>query len=226
MVENYSHFLAELEKWGCIPMSQEIPGLPALASLCPEYLWHTGDPDSDPWMFRTRIAAEKKGAYGCLLGGRKAFVSASFFPVAYAACRVSFSMDERYEAGLTSWEVYRMYRLFRERRVLATFGVRELLQGEMKHSAQDRALIVLQREWIITVIDGVRKLNRSGEPYGWNVNLYGWMEDWAPEEWRRTSERISQTVARRSWLRRYEDIAPDFSWEDFCRMMAWDVRGC
>lgn len=61
----------------------------------PEENWHTGDPDTDPWCWKDKVAEEKQIAFGCILGGYKGFVSARMYSVFYTAFHPKEHMEER-----------------------------------------------------------------------------------------------------------------------------------
>ncbi|MEE4195172.1 MAG: hypothetical protein V2J07_08240, partial [Anaerolineae bacterium] len=50
-------------------------------------------------------------------------------------------------------------------------------------SAVDTAIRDLQHEYYITIDGSERKRNAKGEPYGWPVNRYARVVDWAPKGW-------------------------------------------
>jgi len=60
-------------------LSNILPDFPSLIKETPKEIWHTGDPDTDPWCWKDRAAEEKQIAFGCILGGHKGFVSSRLY---------------------------------------------------------------------------------------------------------------------------------------------------
>jgi hypothetical protein len=184
MLTNYEEFVARVESLGFIALSHILKGLPSLGGETAESLWHTGL-DSDPWRWKDRAAEEKRLAYGCILGGYKGFVSQRMYPIFYAAYHPTRSMPERWTSGTVNQRTWRLWQLFEQRGALTTSQVRQALGVSRKQggSAVDAALRQLQHEYYITVDGSERKISAKGEFYGWPVNRYCRVEDWAPTGW-------------------------------------------
>ena len=184
MLNNYNYFVARAEALGFMALSQILPGLPSLGAETIESSWHTGLA-TDPWQWKDRAAAEKCLAYGCILGGHKGFVTQRMYPIFYAAFHPTLSMPERWASGTINQTTWQLWQLFEERSVLTTSQARQALGANRKQgaSAVDSALKQLQREYYITVDGNERKISTKGEFYGWPVNRYRRVEDWAPAGW-------------------------------------------
>jgi hypothetical protein len=76
--------------------------------------------------------------------------------------------------------------------------VRQTLGTSRKQgaSAVDTAIQQLQREYYITVDGNERKVNAKGEFYGWPVNRYRRVVDWAPAGWLDSAKDWSTEEAR------------------------------
>jgi hypothetical protein len=177
-------FLTRVEALGFMALSQILPGLPSLGGETAENLWHTGLA-TDPWQWKDRAAEEKRLAYGCILGGHKGFVTPRMYPIFYAAFHPTFSMPERWASGTLNQTTWQLWQLFEERALLTTSQARQALGASSKQAARavDTALQQLQREYYITVDGNERKISAKGVPYGWPVNRYRRVEDWAPAGW-------------------------------------------
>jgi hypothetical protein len=184
MLTNYDDFVARVEALGFMALSRLLTGLPSLGDETTESLWHTGL-DTDPWRWKDRVAEEKRLAYGCILGGHKGFVTQRMYPIFYAAFHPTLSMPERWASGTVNQRTWRLWQLFEERGTLNTSQVRRALGVSRKQgaSAVDTAIQQLQHEYYITVDGNERKISAKGEFYGWPVNRYCRVVDWAPASW-------------------------------------------
>jgi len=180
----YSDFLERVEKLGFMALSNVLPGFPSLGSETSRNQWHTGL-DTDPWLWKDRAAQEKSLAYGCILGGHKGFVTQRMYPLFYAAFHPAQSMPERWSAGTLNQTVWRLWQLYEEKGTLNISQVRQTMGVNRKRggSALDAAIVQLQREYFITVDGTDRKISAKGEFYGWPVNRYSRVGDWAPSGW-------------------------------------------
>ncbi len=193
----YRDFLERVNEIGFMPFSNIVEGLPSLTDETSDEQWHTGDWESDPWCWKDRAAEEKKLAYGCILGGHKGFVSPSLYSIFYTAYHPSDSMEDRRAAGLVSPATWELWRLFGERTSLSTSNIRRGLGATSKKGAgpADRATRELQRYYYITLSGRTHRMDKYGKPYGWAINLFERVVDWAPAEWLGKSASWSQPEA-------------------------------
>jgi hypothetical protein len=180
----YEDFIARVELLGFMALSHILPGLPSLGDETAQSLWHTGL-DTDPWRWKDRVAEEKRLAYGCILGRHKGFVTQSMYPIFYAAFHPTLSMPERWAGGTVNQRTWQLWQLFEEKGTLNISQVRQTLgaSGKQGTSAVDTAIQQLQREYYITIDGNDRKVSAKGEFYGWPVNRYRRVVDWAPTGW-------------------------------------------
>ncbi len=197
MLTTYTDFIARVEELGFMSLSPILPGFPSLGDETPEALWHTGL-DTDPWRWKDRAAEEKRLAYGCILGGHKGFVTQRMYPIFHAAFHPLMPMPERWASGTVKQRTWQLWQLFEERSTLTTGQIRQALGVSRKRgaSAVDAAIQQLQHEFYITGAGSERKLNAKGEPYGWAVNRYQRVEDWAPAGWLDEAQDWSPEEAR------------------------------
>lgn len=184
LLTTYEEFIARVESLGFMALSNLLPGMPSLGDETAESLWHTGL-DTDPWRWKDRAAEEKRLAYGCILGGYKGFVTQRMYPIFYAAFHPSLSMGERWANGSVSQVAYRIWQLFEANSTLSISQVRKAMDVSRKlgASAVDTAIQQLQHEYYITVAGNERKISAKGEFYGWPINRYQRVMDWAPAGW-------------------------------------------
>jgi hypothetical protein len=184
MLTTYNDFIARVESLGFMALSHILPGLPSLGDETTESLWHTGL-DTDPWRWKDRVAEEKRLAYGCILGRNKGFVTQRMYPIFYAAFHPTLSMPERWASGTINQRTWRLWQLFEEKGTLNISQVRRTMGVSRKQgaSAVDTAIRQLQHEYYITVDGNERKVSAKGEFYGWPVNRYCRVVDWAPVSW-------------------------------------------
>jgi hypothetical protein len=184
VLATYEEFIARVETLGFMPLSLILSGFPSLGGETAEDRWHTGL-ETDPWRWKDRAAQEKRLAYGCILGGHKGFVTRRMYPYFYAAYHPTTPMPDRWAAGTVNQMTWRIWQLFEECDTFNISQVRQALGVSRKQgaSAADSAIQKLQHEYYITVDGNERKLNASGEPYGWAVNRYRRVVEWAPVGW-------------------------------------------
>ncbi len=182
MLKTYDDFLAYAESVGVLAFSGKfLPGFPKLDALTAPSQWHTGDETTDPWQWKDRAAAEKRLAFGNILGGRKGFIAPSMYPLFYSACRPDGELGDLYRDGLIKKTVMDVYALFGGEKSLDTSEIRRTLGVTKKDgaSAVDAAVVTLQRLFYITVCGNRRKVSADGVEYGWPANTYCLTSDWA-----------------------------------------------
>jgi hypothetical protein len=222
MLTTYEEFLARVEALGFMPLSTLLPGLPSLGDETAESQWHTGL-DTDPWRWKDRAAEEKRLAYGCILGGHKGFVTQRMYPIFYAAFHPALSMPERWANGTVSQLTWRLWQLFEENGTLNISQVRKALgaSGKQGASALDTAVQQLQHEYYLTVDGNDRKVSAKGEFYGWPVNRYRRVPDWAPAGWLEGVEDWSAQEARELILDDGAAMAEDVNRRDLAKKFGW-----
>ena len=195
---HYNDFINRVEELGFMAFSDILPGFPSLSGGTPKEIWHTGDPDSDPWSWKDKAADEKKLAFGCILGGHKGFVAPRLYSLFYAAYHPEEHMEERRAAGHVSETVWQLWQLFEGKRLLNTSDIRQEMGVTQKKggSKVDRAIQELQQHYYITVAGSRRKTDKFGQPYGWPANVYDKVGLWAPPEWLKPEAGLSSYEAK------------------------------
>jgi len=197
ILNTYEEFVERVNHLGFMAFSSMLPGFPSLDRETRPEQWHTGDPQTDPWCWKDRAAKERKLAFGCLLGGHKGFISQELYPYFYVACHPQEDIEERWFEGRVSLVEWQVWQLLCQGGEPDTGEIRRAMGVTKKQGAGkvDSALKELQRCFYITVSGNRRKVSRWGEPYGWAINTYLRVSDWAPESWLRGADRISREEA-------------------------------
>lgn len=196
-------------------------GLPNLTGETPGRIWHTGDAQTDPWCWKDRAAKEKKLAFGCILGGHKGFIAPWMYPSFLAACRPEGSMEERRCDGLVSQAAWELWKLFKGSRELDTGEIRRKLGVSKKKgcSRADSAVSELQQYFYITVTGSRQRIGRDGQPYGWHINTYEKVDDWAPAEWFAGRPAMRREDAIETILDRAAEICENIDTDKLARIL-------
>jgi hypothetical protein len=202
LLSKYEDFLDRVDELGFMSFSNIMPGLPSLSRETPSGIWHTGDHETDPWRWKDRAAEDKKLAFGCILGGHKGFIAARMYPLFYKAFHPQEHMEERRAAGQLNQTVWQLWQLFETKTLMDTGDVRRYLEVTKKKGAGrvDAAITELQKTFNITVAGSRQKLDKFGQPYGWHINIYDRVENWAPEGWLSLNAGINVEDAREAIL--------------------------
>jgi hypothetical protein len=196
ILNTYNEFIERVNELGYMALSDILPGFPAVTAETRKEAWHTGDIDTDPWCWKDRAAEEKQLAFGCILGGNKGFVSSAMYPYFYTCFRPADTMEYMWQQGVVGLEVKGLWKLFEGKTLLNTSDIRhEMGVGKKGGSKVDGAIVELQKQYFITVAGNRRKLNKSGEPYGWPANVYDRVENWAPTDWLAECTDLDKTEA-------------------------------
>jgi hypothetical protein len=185
MLMNYTEFLQRVEELGFMALSRGPDGFPSLSDETPAANWHTGDRETDPWVWKDRAAQEKRAAYGCILGGNKGFISGRFYAAFYAACHSPHAMQDRWLAGEINQTTWQLWQLFQHKSLLTTSEVRREMGVTASKGASrvDSAVVMLQKEFILTIAGSRKKVSKAGREYGWANNTLDRVVNWAPDDW-------------------------------------------
>ena len=172
MIDTYERFLQRVDENGFMTFTNNPWGSASLEREVLGSVWGDTLPDP-PWSWKNRIAAQKKGLYGHVLGGRLAFVSMEWVPVFFAALRPERDIEERYADGLVEHLAVRTMRELRAMPCAASYQLRASLglQGKEKGKLE-HALRKLEQEMYVSIGGSVQKMNKKGQPYGWQINEF------------------------------------------------------
>lgn len=197
----YNYFIEKVNELGFITPFSEGTGADGQS--------FTGDPDTDPWLWKERAAREKKLAYGSFFNGKKGYIAPRFYSIFVDAFRPYKSIEERYESGKLGryeWEFWNL--LNKENRPLGTHEYRAMIGVTAKdgRSALDAAIVRLQMTFDVTTIGNVDMLDKNGNPYNQSVG-YDKIENWAPNEWMEMNPRMEHEEALEIIFRQAEKIS-------------------
>ena len=199
----YSDFIESVNELGFLTpnMPNVVPG---------EQFW-TNDPDTDPWLWKTRVAEEKKLIYGSFFNGKKGYIAPRFYSIFIDAFRPHKSMAERYESGKLGQYEWKFWNLLEnEGRALGTHEYRSMLGVTAKdgRSALDAAVIRLQLTFDIVTTGNVDMLDKHGKPYNQSV-AYNKVENWMPQGWMDINPKMEHEEAIEAIYRQAEKIGAD-----------------
>lgn len=222
MLTNYQEFVARVEALGFMALSPLLPGFPSLGGETPESLWHTGL-ETDPWRWKDRASAEKRLAYGCLLGGHKGFIAQRLYPIFFAAFHPLPTMPERWATGTVNPSLFQLWQLFEKEGTLNLSQLRKILgvSRQQGASALDASIQQLQHEYYITVDGNIRKVSSKGEFYGWPVICYSRVMDWAPAGWLDSAKDWSAAEARELILEAGLAMSDGVNRKDLAKKLGW-----
>ena len=221
MLNHYTDFINRVEDLGFMFLSDIIPGLPSVSNETHENQWHTGDPDTDPWQWKDRAAAEKQLAFGCLLGGNKGFISPRMYPYFLQAFQLKTDLEEVWVSGMLRPAVWEVWQYFEADGILSTSEIHKAWKasGKKGTAAADGALRELQMLFLVTTAGNKQRQDRFGQPFGWPSLLYEKTDDWIPESWKAGMEPISPMEARQTILSAGIAMAPMIGKEGIAKLL-------
>jgi hypothetical protein len=174
MIRNYQDFLTTLLAAGFAMAGGRSEGIYAVVPFSwtdrpqdeTSIRWHTGDPDTDPWVWRMRVLAERTDiAYGKFFFRKGGYITRDWYPFFLAARRDGRDFESAYRMGTISREARQIYQAIRERGRLPMHELRR--QTGLKGALAERALVDLQMGLFVTVCGEAQKVSPQGAPCGW-----------------------------------------------------------
>lgn len=219
-ISTYEEAVALIHKVGFMPLSNNRFGFISLEGVTEEKNWHTGEP-VDPWLWKDRIAFEKKASYSRIMDRRLSFVDIDFYPYVISAYKSPLSIQDRYEDGLLSPMALSIFKCLNNERPLSTSELKERLSITKENSSRfDNGMSELQCGFDITVFGASKKVNKQGQPYGWLISEYTTVEQWAPDEIFKKAVEIPRSDAIEKILSRVKSIAPDLSGKELQKFLS------
>ncbi len=186
MIQNFSDFCAALEQCGFSMGGGNAKGIYAVIPYSWEnqdavqspIKWHTGNPETDPWEWRMRVLEERQDiAYSKVFFRASGFITGEWYPYFYAVRRRGQTFEEAYESGAVSHTAKRIYDVAAGGEV-ALHDLKRLGGFTREENPRfERALTELQMGLFLTMSGRTQKLNKQGEPYGWNSTVFTTVED-------------------------------------------------
>lgn len=191
MVNSFSEFCAELLKSGFSMGGGNAKGIYAVIPFgwksydpdCP-IVWHTGDPETDPWEWRMRVLEERDDiAYGKVFFGASGYITREWYPFFLAVRRQGMVFDEWYDEGKASPLERQIYEAVSENGQIALHDLKQACGIRREDASRfDRALVSLQKSMFLTMCGRTQKKNKYGESYGWNSTVLCTVEDFWKED--------------------------------------------
>lgn len=178
MISSYDEFIPALKEYGFMLFLGRTPLL-KLSDLTDERGWFTGEEGSDPWEWKRMLVERRDGAYAKIRAGQNMLIAPEWHKMFIAAFSSRESLEERYESGEISAELFRLHRLFEERPVWSRHELTR--ETGFKKSALEKALNGLQQEMAITVSGEVQRVTDKFSPVGWRSMEYTRIDVWTPE---------------------------------------------
>lgn len=179
-VRRYEQAIDVINKIGFMPLSKNPFGYISLEGITDFSCWHTGS-DNDPWIWKDKIALEKKAAYTKLFSYKPMFISWEWYSIFMSFFRPKENPDELYEKGELSLYAKQIYNLLKGTGSLNTHEIKCLLNAQHEKTKFENALNELQARMFITVCGASQKKNKEGIPYGWFITKYALVEEWIDE---------------------------------------------
>ena len=220
MIQNYDDFIRELWQVGFSgAVGGRDDGVFALfrygwgAEEETGIVWHTGDPDTDPWEWRMRVLEERNDiAYGKLFFNKAGYITKEWYPYFLAARRGNSTFEEEYEDGRFSRFAKRIYDTVVRHESLALQDIKRL--GGFKRedkSKFDSALTELQMGMFLTMSGRQQKRNYKGEISGWSSTMFCTVESFFGEDVFDEAAEISAEKATSKIAERIYSLNPQAS---------------
>jgi len=198
MINNYDDFIAQLLNAGFSMGAGNDEGVFALLSHnwdnTPEdclLQWHTGDADTDPWVWRMRVLDERDDvAYSKFFFKKSGYITREWYPYFLAARRGGRTFDEAYADGTMSQYAKRIYHAVAENGALPLDEIKR--QGGFSRDEKpkfDGALVELQMRLYLTMCGQAQKISQNGGEYGWSSTVFCTTENfWGEDVFRQAAE--------------------------------------
>jgi len=157
-------------------------------------IWHTGDPETDPWEWRIRVLQERNDvAYGKMFFRKGGFITRKWYPYFLAVRRKGMDFDTEYESGAVSYFAKRIYEAVREYGHTPYHEIKRLGRFSREDNSRfERALVELQMKLYLTISGEQPKTSANGVEYGWPSTVFCTTEMfWGGEVFAEADEMIS-----------------------------------
>jgi len=200
---NYDEFIERVNEAGfCTPFANYI------GSDADEQSY-SGDPDTDPRVWRTRATQEKKLACGYYFNGKPGYVAPYYASIFVDAFRPRMTMEERYESGKLNhceWLIWTI--LIGARRPLGWHEIWQYAGIKTKDERRllEAALKRLQMSFDVTISGEIDMTSKTGEVYAQCIG-YELFDTWVPAEWMKMNPRMEHKEALEIIFRQAEKIS-------------------
>ncbi|MDR0326514.1 MAG: hypothetical protein LBI19_10545 [Oscillospiraceae bacterium] len=207
MIRNYADFIAALLEAGFSgAIGGKDDGVFALfrygwgADAETGIEWHTGNPDTDPWEWRTRVLDERDDiAYGKVFSKKAGYITKEWYPYFLAARRGGKSFYDEYADGTASHFAKRIYDAVADNGSLPLDEIKRRAGFYRADKAKfDAALNELQMKLYLTMCGKETKLSQTGGEYGWSSTVFCTVETfWPPEVFAKAAEMDGDEAAEK-----------------------------
>jgi hypothetical protein len=228
IIKNYNDFIAALQNAGFSMGGGNSEGIYAIIpwgwNEQPPYetpiVWHTENPETDPWEWRMRVLNERKDiAYSKLFFKKSGFITKEWYPYFLAARRGGISFEEAYENGTISYSAKHIYDAVAANGTLPLHVIKEKAGFKKEDkSAFDRALTELQMRMFLTICGKQAMLSPMGSAScsptrpGWPSTVFCTTEHFFGEAVFDEADKITATEAIekiKSQIKKLNPIAED-----------------
>ncbi len=192
MVKNFQEFCSELIRCGFSMGGGNDKGIFAIidydwkeqSNIETPVMWHTGDPETDPWEWRIRVLRERSDiAYAKVFFKASGYITKPWYADFICARRGKKDYNSMYSDGEITEMSAAVYDIISRYDALPMHEIKSLGGFSGVDSAKfDKAITELQMKMLITMCGAVRKKNKNGEEYGWNSTIMCTVESFWKDE--------------------------------------------
>ncbi len=147
-------------------------------TLCDQFadniVWHTGNPDTDPWEWRIRVLEERNDiAYAKLFFKKGGYIKRDHYAQFMAIRRPYSSVHAAYAEGMLDAYAKRLCEAIAHAGAIPIHELKKLF-GVTRENAWrfERALVELQMSLYITICGNRQKISSDGASYGWHSTMF------------------------------------------------------
>lgn len=171
-VQSLSDLEGLIRYTGFLPLfTCSIPGF-SVEENCHPAVWFQDEAEG-PWEWRSMIAEKGEIFYGKFAENKAVFVHRDWFPALCNYRRNGYDFDTRYELGMAARREHAVMDLLsQEESLLSPDLKRRAGFGKGGHKGFDQVMTELQMQTYVCIRSFDQRLNKQGQPYGWNVTRY------------------------------------------------------
>ena len=171
-VQSMADLEALIRYTGFLPLFRcSIPGFSVEENVHPSVWFQDGV--EGPWEWRGRIAQKGEIFYGKFAENKAAFVHRDWFASLCNYRRNGYDFDTLYELGMANRKAHGIITLLSERRSMLSSDLKRLAGfGKSGFNDFDPTITALQMQTYVCIRSFDKRLNKQGQPYGWDVTRY------------------------------------------------------
>ncbi len=202
----YSDFCARLRQAGFSMGGENGEGIFTLCDSFDENLhWHTGDRETDPWIFRMRVLTEESDiGYGKLFLQKGGYHTREWAPCFIAVKRQGQTFEDVYQSGRMSYLERSVCQFVADRGEAALHEIKAAVGGK----GLEAALARLQTGMFLTISGQTMRLSKDNVPYGWPVTVFRLTDDFWGSEVMDKANAMPFKEARESITQRVHELNP------------------